>query len=89
MEMLYQPSNLDMPQSGLQTKSWKILWGHVISATSSGTSLVPSAEQDGDQHFEAGMSPPTARQEGSCTYSCLKNNVTFHPHYVSPQPSQC
>lgn len=48
MEMLYQSSNLYMPQSGLQMKAGKILWEDVIRATSSGISHVPSPKQDQD-----------------------------------------
>lgn len=65
MEMLYQSSNLHMPQSGLQMKAGGILWEDVIRAVSSGTSHIPSSKQDQHQDFAPGTPPGKGIKEGA------------------------
>lgn len=67
--MLYQSSNLYMPQSGLQMKAGKILWED-IRAVSSGTSHTPSSMQNQDQDFEAGTSPLKGIRKGAVAILC-------------------
>lgn len=85
MEMLYQSSNLYMPQSGLQMKAGKILWEDVIRAISSGISHVPSSKQDQDEDFEAGTSPPKGIREGAVPILCSEIMSRSVPTTCPPQ----
>lgn len=85
MEMLYQSSNLYMPQSGLQMKAGKILWEDGIRAVSSGTSHVPSSKQDQDQDFEAGTPPPKGIRKGAVPILCSAVMSRSVPTTCPPQ----
>lgn len=85
MEMLSQSSNFDMPQSGLQRKDGKSPGKMSLEPSAQGLLMSPLTSRTGFSTLKP--SPPKAHQEESCTYSFLKNNVMFCPHYMSPQQS--